>query len=118
MNEQEIRKGIESGKQHPFALLQHLAREGDEQGARIVAEVGPEYVQGKDRLRFRSLVWELVPGVFEAEESRVAARSERKRQEQTSALGDSLAAMNAAERERRERRAPSSGGGWNLPMSV
>ena len=118
MNEQEIRKGLESGKQHPFPLLQLLAREGDEEGARLVAQIGPEYVEGKDRLRFRGLVRELVPEVFEAEQARVAARSERKRREQTSALAEPLKAMNDAERERREARRPSSGGGWNLPLSV
>jgi hypothetical protein len=40
MNEQQIRQGLESGKHHPFPLLQHLAREGNQEGARLVAEIG------------------------------------------------------------------------------
>src|SRR5687767_15094953 len=100
MNEQEIRKGLETGRQHPFPLLQHLAREGDEDGARFVAEVGPEYLQGKERLRFRALVRELVPEVSAAEQAQRYRRSERKRQEQTSALAASLETRNAATRDR------------------
>lgn len=118
MNEQEIRKGFQSGRLHPFPLLQHLAREGDQDGARFVAEAGPEYVHGQEKMRFRGLVRELVPEALEAEESEMAARSERKRQEQTSALGDSLKNMNAAERERRERRPLPNGGGWSMPLEV
>jgi hypothetical protein len=101
MNEQKIRKGLESGRLHPFPLLQHLAREGDEEGARFVAEAGPEYLHGKERLTFRTLLRELAPGALEAEAAEMAARSERKRQQQTTALEDSLGAMNAVERERR-----------------
>ena len=117
MNQQEIRTGLESGKLHPFPLLQHLAREGDQESARIVAEMGPEYVHGQERLRFRNLVRELVPEVYQAEASATAKRSERKRQEQTTALGDSLKAMNTATRVRRQGPLPS-GGGWNLPLDV
>jgi hypothetical protein len=120
MNEEQIREGLESGILHPFPLLQHLAREGDEDGARFVAEVGSEYLQGKERLRFRGLVRELVPEVFGAEEAERAERSERKRQEQTSALGDSLKAKVAAKREKRLASPMPSGqpGGWNLPLEV
>lgn len=117
MNEAQIRAGLESGKQHPFPLLQHLAREGDEEGARLVAEMGPERLRGREKLRFRALVRELVPEVHEAEERETAARSERKREGQTSALGDSLAAMNAATRARRRGPLPT-GGGWNLPLDA
>ena len=117
MNEREIREGLDSGRLHPFPLLQHLAREGDEEGARFVAGVGPEYVQGKERLRFRALVRELAPAALEAEAAEMAARSERKRKEQTAALGDSLGGMNAATREGRQGPLPT-GGGWNLPPAV
>jgi hypothetical protein len=79
MNEQEIRKGLESGKLHPFPLLQYIAREGDQEGTRFVAEAGPEYIQARERLRFRGLVRELVPEVTEAEDAQRARHSERKR---------------------------------------
>ncbi len=117
MNEQEIRKDLESGRLHPFPLLQHLAREGDEEGARFVAEAGPEYLSGQERLKFRALVREIVPAALEAEESEMAARSERKRKEQTSALGDSLKSMNAATRESRQGALPT-GGAWRMPLDV
>ncbi|MDP9475640.1 MAG: hypothetical protein M3R38_08120 [Actinomycetota bacterium] len=118
MNEQEIRKNLESGRQHPFPLLQHLAREGDEQSARIVAEVGPEYLQGRDRLRFRGLVRELVPEALEVEEAERARRSRAKQEERSAAVGEHLKARAAAIRERREGRPVSSGSGWNLPPAV
>jgi hypothetical protein len=120
VNEQEIRKGLETGHQHPFPLLQHLAAEGDEEGARFVAEIGPEYLQGRERLRFRGLVRELVPEVFGAEEAERAKRSERKRKEQTSALGASLKAKATAKREKRQQHLMPSGqpGGWNLPLDA
>lgn len=122
MNEAQIRAGLESGKQHPFPLLQHLAREGDEEGARLVAEMGPERLRGREKLRFRALVRELVPEVHEAEERETAARSERrserKRKEQTTSLGDSLAAMNEAARRQREGPPLPTGGGWNLPLDA
>lgn len=118
MNEQEIRKGLETGRQHPFPLLQHLVREKDDEGARLVAEIGPEYLQGRERLRFRGLVRELAPGVSEAEEAQRARRSEGKRQEQTSALAAALEARNAESRERHKGYRPPTGGGWQLPPSV
>jgi hypothetical protein len=118
MNEREIRQGLEAGRQHPFPLLQHLAREGDQEGARLVAKIGPEYLQGRERLRFRGLVRELTPEVSEAEEAQRARRSEIKRQEHTSALAASLETKNAATRERRKGFQPPSGGGWNLPLDV
>jgi len=118
MNEQEIRKGLESGKLHPFPPLQHLAREEDQESARFVAEMGPEYLQGGERLKFRSLVRELLPEALETEDAQRGGRSERKRQERTTALGDSLVAVNAAEREGREGRPLPTGGGWNLPSAV
>ncbi len=118
MNEQEIRKGLESGKLHPFPLLQHLTREGDQEGVRLVAQAGPEYLQGQERLKFRSLVREIAPEALEAEASEMAARSERKRREHSSALGDSLKAKAAATREQGERRPIPTGGGWSLPLDV
>jgi hypothetical protein len=117
MNIEQIRKGLDSGRLHAFPLLQHLACEGDEEGARFVAEAGPEYLHGKERLTFRTLVRELVPEALEAEGSEMAARSERRRQQQTTALGDSLTAMNAATREGRQGPLPT-GGGWSMPMDV
>lgn len=118
MNEQEIRKGLETGRQHPFPLLQHLAREKDEEGARLVAQIGPEYLQGQQKLRFHSLVRELAPEVAKAEQTERACRSESKRQEHTSALATSLEARNAATRERRKGPQLPSGGSWNLPLDV
>ena len=115
MNEQEMREGLESGKLHPFPLLQHLAREEDQEGARFVAEIGPEYIQGRERLCFKGLVRELVPEDREAKDAQRARHSERKRQEQTSSQADSLKAMNAATRERRKDFQPPAGGGWSLP---
>jgi hypothetical protein len=117
MNIEQLRAGLEGGKLHPHPLLQHLAREGDEEGARFVAETGPEYLHGKERLTFRTLVRKLVPEALEAEESEMAARSERRRRQQTTALGDSLTAMNAATREGRQGPLPT-GGGWSMPMDV
>ncbi len=118
MNEQEIRQGLETGRQHPFPLLQHLAREGDQDGARLVAEIGPEYLQGRERLRFRGLVRELTPEVSEVEEAQRAWRSESKRQERSTTLADALAAKNAATRERRKGFQQPTGGGWNLPLDT
>jgi hypothetical protein len=110
MNEEQIRQGLESGKHHPFPLLQRLAGEKDEGGARIVAEIGPEYLQG--------LVRELTPEVAKAEETEMARRSEGKRQEHTSAFAASLESRNAATRERRNGPQLPSGGGWNLPLDA
>jgi hypothetical protein len=118
MNEEQIRQGLESGKHHPFPLLQRLAGEKDEGGARIVAEIGPEYLQGKERLRFQGLVRELTPEVAKAEETEMARRSEGKRQEHTSAFAASLESRNAATRERRNGPQLPSGGGWNLPLDA
>ncbi len=115
MNERQIREGLDSGRLHPFPLLQHLVNEGDEEGARLVAELGPEHVQGADRLRFRSLVREHLPEIVEAEDAERARRSERKQEERTSAVGGHLKARAAYMREKREGRPISSGGGWNLP---
>ena len=92
-------------------------QEGDKGGARFVAETGPRYVEGQERLRFRGLVRELVPEALEAEAQEMAGRSERRRKERTSALGDSLEGMNAAERERRRGPLPT-GGGWSMPLDV
>ena len=46
MNKQQIREGLQSERLHPFPLLQHLTREGDDEGAPFVAEAGPRYVEG------------------------------------------------------------------------
>jgi hypothetical protein len=117
MNEQEMRKGLESEKLHPFPLLQHLALEEDQEGVRFVAQMGPEYLQGQERLRFRGLVQELASQALEleAQNAEWVRRSERKRRERSSAFGDSLEARNAAERERREDWPLPTGGGWSLP---
>jgi hypothetical protein len=120
MNEEQIRKGLKSGKLHPFPLLQHLAKEGDEEGTRLVASLGPKYVSGTERLRFRSLVREIAPGTLAAEDAQKRAAQRRKQEERSRALGSSLRAKVAAEREKREGRPVSSGagGGWNLPLDV
>lgn len=123
MDEQEKQKtlaGLDSGRLHPFPLLQHLAAEGDQEGARFVAEVGPEHLRGADRLRFRGLVRELVPEALEAEDEGRAKRDEKKQQERASALGESLKNKVADAREQRQAQSMPSGqpGGWNLPLDV
>lgn len=75
MNTEEIQAGLTGGRLHPFPLLQHLAREGDVEGARFVAKVGPGHLHGKEKLHFRALVRELVPEALHDEDRARDSRS-------------------------------------------
>ncbi len=118
MNTEEIQAGLTSGRLHPFPVLQHLHREGDMEGARFVAKVGPEHLHGKEKLHFRSLVRELVPEALRDEDQARASRSKAKQEERVSAVGAALQAKVQYEREKglANPLPPGQPGGWNLPL--
>jgi len=120
MNTEEMQTGLASGRLHPFPLLQHLAREGDGEGARFVAKVGPEHLHGKEKLHFRGLVRELVPEALHDEDQARDSRSKAKQEERASAVGAALQAKVAFEREKGQANPlpPGQPGGWNLPLDV
>lgn len=118
MDEREIREGLESGRLHPFPLLQHLAKEGDEDGARLVAREGPRRLRGGDALRFRALVREVAPDVLAERDAGLNASRRREAEARTSALGDALRSKNAETRARNGRKTTPPGGGWSLPPAV
>jgi hypothetical protein len=47
---------LERGSQHPLARLLHHSARGEMEEAKVVAEVGPEFLQGGDRLTFNGYV--------------------------------------------------------------
>ena len=120
MNTEEIQTGLASGRLHPFPLLQHLAREGDGEGARFVAKVGPEHLHGKERLHFRGLVRELVPEVLRDEDQARDSRSKAKQEERASATGAALKARVQYQREKglANPLPPGQPGGWAMPLDV
>ncbi len=120
MNTEEIQAGLTSGRLHPFPTLQHLHRTGDMEGARFVAKVGPDFVSGKERLHFRSLVRELVPEALRDEDQARDSRSKAAQEERVSATGAALKARVAFEREKglANPLPPGRPGGWNLPLDV
>ena len=118
MNTEEIQAGLTSGRLHPFPTLQHLHREGDMEGARHVAKVGPGHLHGKERLHFHSLVRELVPEVLADEDQAREGRSKARQQERVSATGAALQAKVAFEREKglANPLPPGQPGGWAMPL--
>jgi len=120
MNTEEIQAGLASGRLHPFPTLQHLHREGDMEGARFVAKVGPGHLHGKERLHFRGLVRELVPEVLRDEDQARDSRSKVEQQERSNDVGAALKAKVAFEREKglANPLPPGQPGGWNLPLDV
>ncbi len=120
MNTEEIQTGLTSGRLHPFPVLQHLHREGDMEGARFVAKVGPGHLHGKEKLHFRGLVRELVPEALAEEDAARGSRSKAKQEEHVSAVGAALQAKVQYEREKGQANPLPKGrpGGWNLPLDA
>ena len=118
MNEQQIREGLESGRNHPYSLLIHLHKEDNEEGARLVADLGERYVSGRERLQFRSMVHGLYPDVREAEQQQRRSDLEKSRQQNSSTLGSALQEKLAEKKSRSSSGMPSNGGSWQMPMDV
>ena len=120
MNTEEIQAGLTSGRLHPFPTLQHLHREGDMEGARFVAKVGPGHLHGKERLHFHSLVRELVPEVLVAEDQAKDSRSKVEQQERSNDVGAALKAKVQYAREKglANPLPPGQPGGWAMPLDV
>ncbi len=116
MNEETIRDGLWSGRLHPQPLLQHLHKEGEDDLARFVAEEGRQYVQGTERLKFRSLVRELYPETLEAEDVKQRRRSQERYEARSRAVGEALK-KHVADRREQRLSGPElpQGGGWQLP---
>src|SRR5215212_12076176 len=86
LTKEKIKAGLESGTMHPIPLLQAFHRDGDAELLRYVAEIGGEYLQGKERFGFRTTVARLVPEVHSEREQASSKHAQKKREEHTSAL--------------------------------
>jgi hypothetical protein len=118
MNQDQIREGLESGRNHPYSLLIHLHKEDNEQGARLVADIGERYVTGKERLQFRSMVHGLYPDVREAEQTQRRSDLEKSRQQNSSSLGAAIQEKVAEKKARGPQGTMPSGGSWQTPLDI
>jgi hypothetical protein len=118
INKEQIRNGLGSGRLHPFPLLEHLSREGDREGVRLVTEIGPRFVYGSERLGFNALFCRVALETLAPSDAQRAEASKR-RAERTKALGSALKNKVAYDREKKMSLGkPSSPGGWNLPLDA
>ena len=106
LDRERIDKDLQSGRAHPVPLLQRLSRDGEDELARHVAEVGGEYLEGKERFGFASLVRQLAPGVHEARQQASSEHAKRRREEHTSALETAFRDRSADLKERAESKPP------------
>ena len=118
MDKEQIREGLESGRNHPLPLLQHLHRQGDEEGVRYVADIGERYISGKERLQFRTLKHGLLPDIRKAEETERKDNLAEQREQNASTLGAAIQEKVAEKKSRSSSGMPAGGGGWNLPLDV
>jgi hypothetical protein len=109
---------LERGTQHPLARLLHHVKEGELDLARIVAEEGPAYLRGGDRLTFASYVARVFPEQAEAEQAAVDKERAKEHEARMSGLASKLKARTAEKVERRQQLEDYSVRGWNTPMEL
>jgi hypothetical protein len=109
---------LERGSQHPLARLLHHSARGGMDLAKVVAEVGPEFLQGGDRLTFKGYVDRIFPEQAEAERAGVQKKRAKEHEERMSDLASKLKARTAERVERRLSHDFTPIRGHNTPLDV
>jgi hypothetical protein len=115
---EQIRSLFESGRQHLIARLMHHTKTGDMDLARIVAQEGPAYLEGGERITFRNLVDKTFPAEAKAKRNAVQKERAKEHEERMGHLAANLKARTAEKRERRLARDFEPVRGWNVPLDV
>jgi hypothetical protein len=112
---EELARDFESGRQHPLAFFQHLAKHGEEERARLVAEVGPDYLKGRERLEFHHLVRYTYPDIREGEDAEHQRQLQKAYEENAEEVGSHLKDMVEERRNQRLSQPFTPSVGWNVP---